>query len=65
MPPHSRRRLYVHKDGYMVWNLSDSHNKSLQITEWCYLTDEAFSDGLALLSQMDSQYEKVSWIGLK
>lgn len=62
MPPHSRRRLYLHKDGYMVWNLTDSNNGVLQITEWCYLTDQAFADGLALLSQMDSQYDKVSWI---
>ena len=61
-PPGSRRRLFVHKDGYMIWNLSASLDKVLQITEWCYLTDEAFADGLALLAQMDSQYDKVVWI---
>lgn len=61
-PPGSRRRLYVHKDGYMIWNLSASFDKILQITEWCYLTDEAFRDGLALLAQMDSQYDHVIWL---
>jgi predicted acetyltransferase len=61
-PPGYRRRLYIHKDGYMIWNLSASHDKVLQITEWCYLTDEAFIDGLALLAQMDSQYDRVAWI---
>ena len=61
-PPGSRRRLFVHKDGYMIWNLSGSFDKILQVTEWCYLTDEAFRDGLALLAQMDSQYDHVVWI---
>jgi predicted acetyltransferase len=61
-PPGSRRRLFIHKDGYMIWNLSASCDKILQVTEWCYLTDEAFRDGLALLAQMDSQYDHVIWL---
>jgi predicted acetyltransferase len=61
-PPGSRRRLFIHKDGYMIWNLSASFDKILQITEWCYLTDDAFRDGLALLAQMDSQYDHVIWL---
>lgn len=61
-PPGSRRRLFIHKDGYMIWNLSASFDKILQVTEWCYLTDEAFRDGLALLAQMDSQYDHVIWL---
>ncbi|HEY9679378.1 MAG TPA: GNAT family N-acetyltransferase [Drouetiella sp.] len=56
-PPGSRRRLYVHRDGYMIWNLSASFEKILQIQEWCYLTEEAFRDGIALLAQLDSQYD--------
>lgn len=58
-PPGSRRRLYVHNDGYMIWNLSNSFDKILQVVEWCYLTDEAFADGLALFAQLDSQYDRV------
>jgi len=58
----SVNRLYVHQDGYMIWNMSGSKNKVLRITEWCYLTDQAFLDGIKLIAQMDSQFEHVVWI---
>jgi predicted acetyltransferase len=56
-------RLYVHQDGYMVWNMTASKDRILRIAEWCYLTDQAFLDGLKLIAQMDSQFDQVVWIG--
>ncbi len=53
--------LFVHRDGYMVWNLKKREGV-LEVKEWAYLTEDAFLDGLTLLSQMDSQFEKAQWV---
>jgi len=53
--------VFVHQDGYMVWNLKKREGV-LEVKEWAYLTEEAFLDGLTLLSQMDSQYRKAQWV---
>lgn len=52
-----RRRLYLHDEGYMLWSMEKSKDGCLEIDEWCYLTEKAFWDGLALISQMDSQFQ--------
>jgi len=54
-------QLFTHQDGYMVWNLKKREGV-LEVKEWAYLTKDAFMDGLTLLSQMDSQYEKAQWV---
>jgi predicted acetyltransferase len=51
-------RLFVHRDGYMLWNMGNSSDGCLYVSEFCYLTQEAFMDGIALIGQMDSQFEK-------
>lgn len=56
---HNRSKLFVHKNGYMLWNFGQAPGSCLDVAEWCYLNDEAFNDGLALLSQMDSQFTRV------
>jgi predicted acetyltransferase len=56
--PRCRYRLFVHKDGYMLWNFGESQDRTLYVSEWCYKSDHAFVDGLALISQMDSQFDK-------
>jgi predicted acetyltransferase len=57
--PRFRYRLFLHKDGYMLWNFGESQDRTLYVSEWCYTSDQAFVDGLALISQMDSQFDKV------
>jgi len=59
--PELECHVFVHRDGYMIWNLKKREG-TLEVKEWCYLTEEAFLDGLTLLSQMDSQYQKVQWV---
>lgn len=54
--------LFKHKEGYMLINLKDAEQGTFRVREWCYLSDEAFLDGLALLSQMDSQFNRVGWL---
>lgn len=56
--PRFRYRLFVHKDGYMLWNFGESPDRTLYVSEWCYMSEQAFVDGLALISQMDSQFDK-------
>lgn len=53
---------FQHADGYMLIERSESQEETLVVREWCYMTDRAFHDGLALLSQLDSQYQKVSYL---
>ncbi|HEY9715782.1 MAG TPA: hypothetical protein V6C72_20075, partial [Chroococcales cyanobacterium] len=60
--PRSRKRLFVHSGGYMLWNMTASSDKRLELTEWCWSTADAFLDGLALLAQMDSQFERARWL---
>src|SRR6202035_1296525 len=43
-----RYRLFVHKEGYMLWDLEHSTDRSLYVSEWCYLSEQAFVDGLAI-----------------
>ena len=54
-------RLFVHKDGYMVWNLKETGD-TLSVREWAWTTEEAFLDGLELLGQMDSQYARARFV---
>jgi len=60
--PRFRYRLFIHKDGYMLWNLGESQDRSLYVSEWCYMSDQAFADGLALISQMDSQFDRARMV---
>lgn len=48
--------VLAHSHGYMLISLQE---KELVVSEWCYLSDQAFFDGLSLLAQFDSQFEKV------
>ncbi|HEY9772398.1 MAG TPA: GNAT family N-acetyltransferase [Planktothrix sp.] len=58
--PRCRYKLFTHQDGYMLWNMGATTDNTFVVSEWCYLTDDAFRDGLALLSHMDSKvYQKV------
>ncbi|MBY0358709.1 MAG: GNAT family N-acetyltransferase [Candidatus Obscuribacterales bacterium] len=54
--------LLKHQAGYMLINLRDADQGTLIIREWCYLSQEAFADGLAWLAQMDSQFKKVRFL---
>jgi predicted acetyltransferase len=58
--PRFRRHLFVHDEGYMIWDLNESQERTLRLNEWCHLSDDAFIDGLALLGQMDSQFQKAT-----
>lgn len=60
--PNSSWRIFVHDHGYMLWDLARSQGNELFVAEFAYLNEAAFRDGLALLAQMDSQFEKVTWI---
>lgn len=55
-------KIFTRHDGYMIWNLKISESsKTLVVSEWVYLSEEAFLDGLALLSGMDSQVMFARW----
>ena len=59
--------VLLHDEGYMLIDLSASENRAtekseLVVREWCYLSARAFKDGLALLGQMDSQFQSASCI---
>ncbi len=54
-------RMFIHPEGYMILDLLHSKDRKLVIREWAYLSSEAFADGLALLGQMDSQFDTVTW----
>lgn len=53
--------ILKHQDGYMLANLNEGDKTTLVIREWCYLSEKAFQDGLAVLRQMDSQFSRVRW----
>jgi len=55
--------LYQHKDGYMIWNLQDPKERTLEVAEWVYLTEEAFYDGLALIKNCGQlAFDKARWV---
>src|SRR5262245_46957601 len=56
------RRLYIHNDGYILFNVPDAKDKDLEIVEWCHLSERAFLDGLELLRHMNSQFTTASWL---
>jgi len=54
--------LYVHNDGYMLWNIKKPTDRLLAISEWACLSQSAFLDGLSLLRHMrDLQFDRVRW----
>ncbi|HEY9787760.1 MAG TPA: GNAT family N-acetyltransferase [Candidatus Obscuribacterales bacterium] len=54
--------VFRHDDGYMIWNIKDPKERTLDVIEWAYTTNEAFLDGLALLKNAgDLHYSKASW----
>ena len=55
--------LYLHNDGYMIWNLQDPQERTLEVVEWAYLTEEAFLDGLALIKNCGQlAFDSAKWI---
>lgn len=55
--------LYLHDDGYMLWNIKDPKDRTLEVVEWAYLTERAFMDGLALLKNAGQLFfDKATWI---
>jgi predicted acetyltransferase len=56
--PRFQYRLFVHDGGYMLFNMGNSPDGCLYVSEFCYLTEQAFLDGLALIGHMDSQFGK-------
>jgi predicted acetyltransferase len=60
--PNKLLRLFVHNDGYMIWDLtSGGAQQQLIVKEWAFTNRKAMLDGLALLFQMDSQFRTVKW----
>jgi predicted acetyltransferase len=59
--PESRWQIFVHDDGYMLWNMAKTDAERLYVQEFAYTNHQAYLDGLALLAQMDSQFTKVLW----
>ncbi|MCC7528795.1 MAG: GNAT family N-acetyltransferase [Candidatus Melainabacteria bacterium] len=55
--------LYLHEDGYMIWNLQDPENRTLEVVEWAYLTEQAFHDGLALIKNCGQlAFDSAKWV---
>jgi len=55
--------LYLHEDGYMIWNLQDPKDRTLEVVEWAYLTEQAFHDGLALIKNCGQlSFDSAKWI---
>jgi predicted acetyltransferase len=56
-------RLFVHEDGYILMDIhrNPAHPQRLRVHEFAYLNEQAYLDGLALMSQMDTQFERVQW----
>jgi predicted acetyltransferase len=53
---------FKHDDGYILWNIKDRVNRTLEVFEWAWNTREAFCDGLALLKRMDDlNFDKVKF----
>lgn len=60
--PEFAGQFFVHSDGYMLIDLKQSTEENLcVISEWAYLTPEAYFDGLALMSKLGSQYKIIRW----
>ncbi|HEY9757651.1 MAG TPA: GNAT family N-acetyltransferase [Oculatellaceae cyanobacterium] len=55
-------RLLCHDDAYMLWNTKNKEARTLDISEWNYVTTESYLDGLAVLGTMESQVDWVQWI---
>lgn len=54
--------LYLHDDGYMLWNLANHNERRLEVVEWAYLTESAFLDGLALIKNCGQlSYDIAAW----
>lgn len=54
--------LYLHEDGYMIWNLQDPKERTLEVVEWAYLTEQAFHDGLALIKNCGQlAFDSAKW----
>ncbi len=55
--------LYQHNDGYMLWNLQDPKDRTLEVVEWAYLTEQAFHDGLALIKNCGQlAFDRAKWL---
>jgi predicted acetyltransferase len=59
--PGHRYQYFIHSDGYMLWDLDLARDRKLHVLEFVHTTEDAYWDGLALLGQMDAQYDYVSW----
>jgi predicted acetyltransferase len=60
--PNKVFRLFVHNDGYMIWDIaSGGSEQQLIVKEWGFTNRKALVDGLSLLSKMDSQFQSVKW----
>jgi len=59
--PEKHFALYLHDDGYMIWNLNNKERK-LEVVEWAHLTNEAFLDGLSLIKNCGQlSYDTAEW----
>ncbi|MDZ4833000.1 MAG: GNAT family N-acetyltransferase [Candidatus Melainabacteria bacterium] len=59
---HPERQIcaFVHDDGYILWNIKDRTNRTLDVFEWAWNSKQAFIDGLSLLKRMDDlNFDKV------
>ncbi|MBX9671158.1 MAG: GNAT family N-acetyltransferase [Candidatus Obscuribacterales bacterium] len=52
---HPERQIcaFLHDDGYILWNIKDRANRTLDVFEWAWVSDAGFLDGIALLKRMD------------
>jgi predicted acetyltransferase len=61
--PDHRLQIFAHKDGYMIADLKASEaEKKFVLREWVFINDQAYYDGLAFLSRLQSQYGSASWL---
>lgn len=55
--------LFQHQDGYMIWNLKDPKERTLEVVEWAFLTEKAFHDGLSLIKNCGQlAFDKAKWL---
>lgn len=55
-------QAFVHDDGYLLFDLSASKQEQKGIVfEWVFTTEQAYLDGLALLSALKADYKSVVW----
>jgi predicted acetyltransferase len=59
--PGGKQQYYLHSGGYMSWSMDRSVGEKLLITEFVYVNEEAYWDGLALIAKMGTQYETAVW----